>query len=164
MTLNVIVACDLNFGIGLNNRIPWYIPEDLKYFKNTTINKTVIMGKKTFESLNYKPLPNRKNIVVTSSNEILSNDPKLIILDINKTREYIDTNKNKECIFVIGGEKLYNEFVDECDYIYLTQIYVNFNCDKKFSFVKDDFTIEWSSDIFTSNKQNKYQYYRYKRS
>jgi dihydrofolate reductase len=65
MSFNIILATDKDYGIAKDHKIPWYFSEDLKHFKKITVNKTVIMGRKTFESIG-KPLPNRENVVITS--------------------------------------------------------------------------------------------------
>ena len=65
MTINMIVAHDTNRAIGKDGTIPWHIPDDLKFFKTMTVGKTVVMGRKTFESMGCKPLPDRKNIVLS---------------------------------------------------------------------------------------------------
>lgn len=162
MTLSLIVATDLNNGIGFENKIPWYIPEDLQYFKNITLNNTIIMGRKTFESLNNKPLKNRKNIVVTTKLENSSFN-NLTFLNINQTKEFIMNNKNNEDIFIIGGSKLYDEFILECDYIYLTKINDSFKCDTYFNIDLDNFNEEWCSDLFESKNNNiKFRYYKLK--
>ena len=117
MNIHVIWAQDNNGGIGKNNSLPWHISEDLINFKKITSNNTIIMGRKTWDSLPIKPLPNRRNIVLTSN-------------DINNIETYstIDSClKNLKDdgiidIFVIGGEQIYNSFYDYADILHITFI------------------------------------------
>jgi len=138
--VNFIVAVDKNFGIGKNNGIPWYISEELKYFKNLTNNNVVVMGSKTFFSIpiKFRPLKNRFNIVLTNNKELLKNNhelsnlkfinfkcPKntLNIENYNHLHKFISIfslvrsnqlYKDKE-IFIIGGQKIYELFFDLFD-------------------------------------------------
>ncbi len=111
----LIVAVNNKNTIGKDNKIPWYSQEDLKYFKDKTLNSTVIMGRKTFESLK-KPLINRENIVITSS--FIENENIKQFKDIKTALK----NCNNENIFFIGGSKIYNECIDYCDKLYITKI------------------------------------------
>ena len=133
--VNFIVAVDKNFGIGKDNKIPWYISEELKYFKKLTLNNVVIMGSKTFFSIpvKFRPLVNRLNIVLTNNKELLKNDHKfsnlkfinfkspkttISITDFDYLHKltyifsiirHYEDYKNKE-IYIIGGEKIYSLF------------------------------------------------------
>lgn len=113
MNLSIITAFDQNQLIGKNNSLPWNIPEDLAYFKRTTINQPVIMGRKTFESIG-RPLPKRSNIIISSQFShddliILPNPDLVFDLDI-------------EHAFIIGGSKLYQHFLPHCQKLYITHI------------------------------------------
>ena len=120
MSLNVILAFTTNFLIGVDNRLPWHIPEDLKRFREITTGKTVVMGRKTWESLpdKVRPLPNRKNVILTSSNDIPETDNVKII---RTTDEIIELAKTEE-VFVIGGSSLFNIMSPQAEKIYLTLI------------------------------------------
>lgn len=139
-----LIACvDNQFGIGLHNQLPWYLPEDLKHFKETTLNKTVIMGYKTYESLpeKNKPLPDRLNVVLTRDKTKHTQSSNLIITDHktfmrNSSEEFI-----KEC-FVIGGSEIYELFNIYINEYFLTVILKDFNCDKKLNI-----------DLFTQNRK-----------
>ena len=141
MFINLILATDINNGIGKNNKIPWLIKKDLSYFKDLTSfnNKNneknaVLMGRKTWESIpdNIKPLKNRTNIVITNKNCLNENKDIIIINQLN-----IEIIKKKceelniKYLWIIGGSSIYNYFLDEgfYNYIFLTKIYDNFNCD-----------------------------------
>ena len=121
--ISLIVAHDKNNVIGFNNKIPWYLPEDLKHFKKITTGKTVIMGRKTFESIG-KELPNRKNIVLTKSN--IPN-----ITTAKTLTEAINISTTDETI-IIGGYSVYKESLDIVEKMYITIIYKEYEGDTFF--------------------------------
>lgn len=115
MELSMIAAVGKGNELGKNNGLIWNIPNDLKFFKEKTIGKTVVMGASTFHSIG-KPLPQRKNIVITHQNI----DKVSIYKSI---REFLIDYKNKtEEVFIIGGASIYKEFIDYVSTIYLTEI------------------------------------------
>ena len=117
--ISAIVAVDNNWGIGFNGDLLEHIPEDLKYFKTITTNNTVMMGRKTWDSLPKKPLPNRTNIVITN-NPNTYNDAEF--MDLFDAKLYLIHNKNDD-IFIIGGGKIYKELLPLCDRVYVTKIF-----------------------------------------
>lgn len=130
MTLSLISAYSLNRVIGKDNSIPWYYPSDLKHFKKATAGKTVIMGRKTFESKGMpKPLPNRRNIVVTQNKDYQT--PYSVEI-VNSLQEALDLSASDEEVFVIGGANLYKEALDKVDKIYITIIGKEFSGDTYF--------------------------------
>lgn len=136
----IITAHDSYRGIGKNNDIPWRLPEDLKFFKNCTENKTVIMGKNTFESLKKKPLKNRFNIVITrhvNYYEKKYKDSNLqFVKSLTKALKLAD-KQNKE-IWVIGGqcvyEKILRKYKNIISSIYITEINDDFKCTSYFPY------------------------------
>lgn len=117
--ISLIWAWDQNRLIGSNQDLPWYYPEDLKYFKAVTLNKTVIMGRKTFDSIlkrNKKPLPSRKNVVL-SHHESLHE----AVETIHDLKEYLETH-SQEDIFVIGGKSIFEQSIQFADKLYITEI------------------------------------------
>ena len=117
MNIHIIWAQDNNGGIGKNNTLPWHIPEDLMNFKKITSNNTVIMGRKTWESLSKKPLPNRRNIVL-SSKKI---DDVESYSSIDLCLESLAGDKLGD-IFIIGGKMVYNSFYNHADILHITLI------------------------------------------
>lgn len=117
--INLIVALDQNNLIGKDNDLPWHYKEDLKYFKETTMNQTVLMGKKTFYSIvsrTGKLLPNRKMIVATL-------DKSFSYEGVEVVNDLIDFLKNiKEDIFVIGGSQIYKLSLPYVDRLYITHV------------------------------------------
>jgi dihydrofolate reductase len=130
--INIIAACcSNNNGIGYKGNLPWkYIKEDMIHFKQMTTNKTIIMGRCTWESIKQQPLKNRKNIVLTSKNNIKVPQEVTIYNNFDDViKDYID----KE-IWVIGGEKLYKQALEHPNFntLYLTRIMKDYPCDRFF--------------------------------
>lgn len=120
--ISIIVAIDKNNLIGDGEKLPWYYPEDLKYFKTQTLNKTVLMGRKTFNSIierNNKPLPKRNNIVATRDKNYKCEFSSVEV--INDLKEFFN-KKHDEEIFIIGGKEIYQEALEYADRLYITHI------------------------------------------
>ena len=109
---SIIVAIGKNREIGKENKLLWHIPEDLKNFKRITTDKTVIMGRKTFESIG-KPLPKRKNIILSKNGEKELSKEKGIEIYQNLEKLINDYKDSEEEIFIIGGEQIYKEFLQK---------------------------------------------------
>jgi len=118
MHLSFIVAASLNQVIGINNQLPWHLPADLKYFKKLTTGHTVLMGRKTYESIG-RPLPNRENVVVTRSKDFQA-EGIVVKYSIEEALQYC---KDKEQVFVIGGEEIFRQMMDAVHTIYLTVVH-----------------------------------------
>lgn len=115
--LKLIVAMDNNNGIGINGKMPWHLPIDLEWFKKTTVGHTCIMGRKTWESIGSKPLPNRTNIVMTHKKlEGVST-----VSDIFDVLNLVKKNPN-ETFFITGGASLYEMFLPFVDEMYVTYV------------------------------------------
>ncbi|WP_143318090.1 dihydrofolate reductase [Clostridium sp. HBUAS56017] len=128
--LSIIVAKAENNVIGGDNKLLWHISEDLKRFKGITTNHTIIMGRKTFESLP-KVLPNRHHVIITrDANYKVDSDQVTILHDLN---EVLDKYENsEEEVFIIGGGEIYNLLFPYCKKLYLTKINKNFEGDTYF--------------------------------
>ena len=116
MSVSMIAAVGKNLELGKNNNLIWHFKEDMKFFKDTTMEHTVVMGRKTFESLP-KALPGRKNIVISSNAEYQAQGATVV----TSVEEALQIADNEE-IFVIGGGKIYAEFLPYADKLYLTEI------------------------------------------
>lgn len=135
--LSIIVAKAKNNIIGKNNQMIWHIPDDLKRFRNLTENHVVIMGRKTFESLD-GILPNRKHVVMTQNNVLTIKDENVEIAhDVMDLKEYV--NSEEEC-FVIGGAMIYNLLMPYVEKMYVTEIDKDFEGDSFFPKIKEE---EW---------------------
>lgn len=113
----MIAALSQNNQIGLNNQMPWHLPEDLHYFKTVTTGHTVIMGRKTFESIGH-PLPNRKNIVLTQNPNFTLDGVQVI----HTLKEALELCQELPEIFIIGGGEIYKAFMPFANKLYLTLI------------------------------------------
>jgi len=119
--ISVIVAVSDDWGIGKDNELLWHISEDLKRFKRLTTGKTVVMGKKTWYSLPKRPLPGRKNIVLTDiRDEIIDGSETVYSID-----EALARCSKEEEAFVIGGGSIYRQFMPKADKLYITHVHMN---------------------------------------
>lgn len=126
--LILIAAVAKNNVIGKSNSLPWYVPEDLKHFKEVTTGHTVLMGRKTFESIIarlHKPLPNRKNVVITKRAEY--NVPEGVEL-YHSIDEALNKH-NDEPIYIIGGATLYAQTIEKADVLLITEIHKKYEGD-----------------------------------
>jgi dihydrofolate reductase len=153
MNIEAIVAHDCNKGISKNGIIPWNIPDDITFFRRTTIKNIVIMGSNTFKSIDYKPLKDRLNIVLTKkpenyfkyssiySNLIITDNANIHLDIIRNANEYSSRyfflNKHFK-IFYIGGDSIYKKFAPYCDIVWVTKIKNNYDCDLFFSYDIDN--------------------------
>jgi dihydrofolate reductase len=117
--ISIIVAVADDWGIGRDNELLWHIPEDLKRFKKLTTGNAVIMGKKTWDSLPKKPLPGRKNIVLTD-NQKDSFEGAMVALSIDEALKYCE---NGEEVFIIGGGSVYRQFMTIADRLYIKHVH-----------------------------------------
>ncbi|KXK43278.1 MAG: dihydrofolate reductase [Bacteroidetes bacterium OLB11] len=155
MNISIIVAVSENNVIGVQNQLPWHLPADLKYFKHLTTGYPIIMGRKTFDSIG-KPLPNRENIVLTQ-NHLFAVDG---VLTFHSVDEVLDYCKNKNEVFVIGGNKIFKLFLNRSNTIYRTVVHTKIpNGDTFFSDINRD---EWTlvkSDFHTKDEKNIFRLY-----
>jgi dihydrofolate reductase len=120
MILSAIVAVSENNAIGKDNQLPWHLPDDLKFFKKTTIGKPVLMGRKTFESLG-KPLPGRLNIVVSHQRDLHLPEGVLLYNNLGEALKRLEGEPVDEA-FVIGGGKIFEETMNDLDRLYVTRV------------------------------------------
>jgi dihydrofolate reductase len=119
--INIIVAVSANNVIGKGNDLPWHLPKEFKYFKETTKGSTVIMGRKCWESLpqKFRPLPNRLNVVLTKDKDYEA-DGAMVAHDLESTLKAFKNSSSD--IFIIGGSEIYNQSFKHADKLYLTRI------------------------------------------
>ena len=153
--ISIIVAVAENGVIGKKGAIPWHLPADLKHFKEVTMGHTVIMGRVTFESIIDflgKPLPNRKNIVVSS--QTFSDYDVEVVSSFQEAKE----KTNNEEMFVIGGSRLYAEALPEARKLYLTRVHENIEGDVMFpEFDENDWKLV-DEEKHKKDDKNKYDY------
>lgn len=123
--ISLIVAVSENMVIGKDNKLAWHLPEDMNYFSNMTKGHSIIMGRKNWESIpkKYRPLPERKNIVVTRNNKF-EDKGAITVNSIEKAVEKARTFDDEE-IFIIGGGEIYKLGFAYVDKLYITEIYAN---------------------------------------
>lgn len=123
--LSIIVAADENNGIGYRNQLPWRLSNDLQRFKQLTTGNVVVMGRKTWESLPKKPLPERINIVLTRNPISLPAE----VMVFNSVDELIQHNFAPKTVFIIGGAEIYRQFFPLASTLYLTRVHGKFETD-----------------------------------
>ena len=161
--ISAIVAVDDNWGIGFNGELLEHIPDDLKRFKELTTNHIVIMGRKTWDSLPNKPLPNRLNFVITRSPRRFGEMTAFI--HMNELISRMNTVEDDEEWFIIGGGTIYEELLPFCNRVYITKIYKNHeNVDTYFPNLDkmDDWTVTEKSSVYKYNDLS-YQFWQYDR-
>ena len=149
--MNLIVAVSENYGIGKDDKLLFNLPRDLQYFKEKTLNKVVVMGRRTFDSLPFKPLKNRVNIVVTT-------DPSFFCEGVIVVHSFEELFKklesyNDDDVFLIGGSSIYNKLMERCRLAYITKVHKSVEAD---SFINNVERLpNWqeieSSDVLTEN-------------
>lgn len=144
--ITLIAACSKNWVIGKDNQLIWHLPEDLKRFRKLTTNKSVLMGRKTFESIG-KPLPNRKNIIITSDRNFKV-DGCFVYNDL------IQALQNEEDIMVIGGGQIYQQSIKLADKIELTMIDEEFEGDSFFPEIDSN----WIKINFEKHQNEKFKW------
>lgn len=126
--ISIIVAIAENYAIGLNNQLLWHIPDDLKRFKRLTSGHTVVMGKRTYESLPKRPLPNRKNLVITDIPGEQINGCTMAYSIEDAIQKMDEKSEN----FIIGGGSVYRQFLPFADRLYITWVHRSFEADTFF--------------------------------
>ena len=160
MKISIIAAVAENNVIGKNNDLIWHISEDLKRFKKITTGHPIIMGRKTYESLPFRPLPGRKNIILTSQKDI--NFEGAITVNSIKDALNLCSDANDE-VFICGGATIYKLFYPYANRLYLTKIHHIFEGDTFFPEIDyAEWKTEYKSELFFDEKaQLKYSFINY---
>jgi dihydrofolate reductase len=151
--ISLIAALANDHSIGKNNRMPWHLPADLKHFKKITLNKPIIMGRRTYESIG-KALPMRKNIIVTQQLDFIA--PDCII--VHSLQDAIKVANDANEIMIIGGGQLYQEAIKIADRMYLTFINLDAHGDTFFPQWQEDEWQERSREAHQKDALNAYDY------
>lgn len=157
--LALMAAKAENNTIGRNNKLPWYLPNDLKYFKKITFGKPVIMGRKTWESLK-GPLPGRTNIVVTRNPDYRAEGAK-VVHDLDEAMElaqHISVIDGIEEVVIMGGAGLYEEGLKKADRLYLTEVHAEVEGDAFFPEMDPRQWREVAREDFKAQPPNEYDY------
>jgi len=144
-----------NRVIGINNKLPWHLPADLAWFKQNTLNKPIVMGRKTWESLPFRPLPGRVNIIVSRNEDYRPLNTKnkiveeaLVVDSVNSAIKKAESENLSELVF-IGGAMLYEQVLNKVDTLYLTLVKEDFDGDAWFPEI--DFT-QWQESFHQDNE------------
>ncbi len=158
MKVSIIAAVAENGAIGKNNDLIWNLPDDLRFFKNTTNGKTVIMGRKNYESIpeRYRPFPNRKNIVVTRQEAFEAPGCEVV----QSIEEALKGENDRDEVFIIGGGQIYKLALDRglVDQMYITEVHHSFDAD---AFFPEFDKSKWAKEIIgehTVDEKHKYAF------
>lgn len=157
--LSLIVAMSTNRTIGINNALPWHLPNDLKYFKQATMGKPIVMGRKTFESIG-KPLPGRRNIVISRDLSYQAEGVDVVssLEHAIELGESIAMINGQEEVMVIGGAQIYELALEEADRLYITHVDANVEGDAFFPEVNwQDYQLI-AEEAFNAEGHNPYDY------
>ncbi len=155
MTISIIVAASENNVIGVNNDLPWRLSNDLKFFKQKTTGHSILMGRKTFDSIG-KALPNRENIIITR-NKNFEMDNCIVKNSIEEAILYCK-EKNKDEIFIIGGDMIYKQSLHLANKIYLTRVHTEIKNGTAFFPVLENETWQKEIEIIHFKKDEKNEY------
>lgn len=160
--MKAIVVADENWNIGKDGGLLVHLPGELKYFKERTYGKTVVVGRKTLESFpGSKPLPGRTNIVLTQNPDYQPQGCTVV----HSREELLNLlGGDTADIFIAGGESVYRQFLEDCDTFYVTKIYDSFPADRSFPNLdqREDMTVTWKSDM-QEERGIRYQFFEYMR-
>ena len=162
MKINIIVAVASNGIIGGENKLLWHLPADMKYFRNLTTNHTIIMGRKTYDSIG-KPLPNRTNIVISRTPDyVVEGCITATSLEsaIQKAQEVYEQKpeKDEQNIYIIGGAQIYKLALPIADYLYITEVKENFSGDTYFEKMDNAVWNEIARESHKADEKNIYDY------
>jgi dihydrofolate reductase len=152
MIVTIVVAIAENYAIGKNNQLLWHMPADLKHFKQITSGHTVIMGRRTYDSVG-KPLPNRRNIIITRQDISIPGCEVVKSVD-----EALELCAGEEEVFIVGGAEIYKLAMDQTDRIYLTIIHHSFDADTVFPEIDYMQWKETAREDHQPDEKHKYSY------
>lgn len=152
MIVSIVVAIGENYAIGKNNQLLWHLPADLKHFKQITTGHTVIMGRKTYDSVG-KPLPNRRNIIITRQDITIEGCEV-----VKSIEDALALCAGEEEVFIIGGAEIYKQSIHLADRIYLTIVHQKFDGDSYFPEINYEQWIETTREDHQPDEKNKLPY------
>jgi len=154
MRLSIIVAMDDNRLIGKGNGLPWHLPADLAFFKKITTGNSILMGRKTYDSIG-KPLPNRRNIVISRNSEISITGCEVV----NSIEKALSITKEEEEVMIIGGANLFEQLLPDVSRLYITHIDGEFEGETYFPHYDENDWLEVSYESHQPDEKNKYAYH-----
>lgn len=156
--ISLMVAHDPNRVMGINNDLPWHIPEDLQYFKAKTMGKAMVMGRKTYESIG-RPLPGRLSIVITRDPAYTAAEGVVIVHDLNEAIER--AKKYADEVMIIGGAEIFKLSMEIADRLYITEIHEEFDGDTFFPTYDKDWILTEETAVMTSKTGTTFSYLIY---
>lgn len=153
--ISIIAAIADNYAIGKANNLPWHLPADLKHFRQLTTGHAVVMGKRTFESLSNGPLPNRKNIVLTS---VMSEGVNKGYFEADSLEDAVYLCEHEEKVFIIGGATVYKQSIAKVKTMYITWVHKEFSADTYFPEINFDEWEEVSREDHDADEKNQFSY------
>lgn len=153
MKLSIVVAMAANGIIGRDNRLPWHLPADLQHFKQTTMGKPILMGRKTYESIG-RPLPGRTNIVITRDSQYRAAG----CVVVNSIDAALEAAGEQDEIMIIGGADFYRQVLPQADTIYLTLVHESFEGDTRFPDLHDADWREVERSDHAADSRNPHDY------
>ncbi|MCV6615564.1 MAG: type 3 dihydrofolate reductase [Cellvibrionaceae bacterium] len=156
MKLCLVVAAAQNNVIGVDNELPWHLPEDLKYFKRITMGKPIVMGRKTFESIG-RPLPGRHNIVITRQHN-WQREGVTVVHDVESAIAAAAAEPNQAELMVIGGAEIYRQALPLAERIYLTRVACELEGDAFFPELAPQQWRQVACEQYAACERNPYDY------
>jgi dihydrofolate reductase len=153
MVISILVAIADNNVIGKDNKLVWNLPADLRLFKNLTMGHTIVMGRKTFDSIG-KPLPGRKSIIITRQKDYKVEG----CVVVNSLEEAMQKIENEDEVFIIGGAQIFELAMELADRVYLTKIDNAFEGDTFFPEIHSDQWVLTKNESFLPDEKNVYSY------
>ncbi|MHB1178902.1 MAG: dihydrofolate reductase [Daejeonella sp.] len=153
MIVSLIVAIDEKNGMGKDNKLPWHLPADLKHFKSLTTGHSILMGRKTFDSIG-KALPNRRNILISRQQDLVVEGAE-VAWSLN---EAFGLCKDEDEVFVIGGAQIFEQSLPYAEILYLTLIHHNFDADTFFPDIDKTTWVEEQRIRHEPDEKNNYSY------
>ena len=153
--ISIVAAIADDFAIGYKKKLPWNLPADMKHFKALTTGHTLVMGKRTFESLPNGPLPHRKNIVLTT---MFTEAVREGYFEAESLEDALELSSNADKVFIIGGSAVYKQCMDIVDAMYITWVHGEFTADTYFPEIDFSQWKEISREEHLADKINLYPY------
>lgn len=153
--ISIVAAVADNYAIGKGNKLPWHLPADLKHFRELTTGHAVVMGKRTFESLPNGPLPNRRNVVLTS---VMSEGVNEGYFEADSLEDAFYLCEKEEKVFIVGGAAVYRQSLEIAESLYITWVHHEFSADIYFPEVDFSKWEEVARQDMTADEKNPYPY------
>ncbi|MBP8782821.1 MAG: dihydrofolate reductase [Paludibacter sp.] len=153
--ISIVAAVADNYAIGKGNKLPWHLPADLKHFRELTTGHAVVMGKRTFESLPNGPLPNRRNVVLTS---VMSEGVNEGYFEADSLEDAFYLCEKEEKVFIVGGAAVYRQSLEIAESLYITWVHHEFSADIYFPEVDFSKWEEVSRQDMSADEKNPYPY------